>query len=68
VAASALPFFTAAWNAAWSRSVLAGVGFGEVGDRLVELAGAAEVGGQGDAVAGAGVLPGQGAQDLTRSG
>jgi hypothetical protein len=40
--------------------VLVGVGFGEVGDRLVELCGAAEVGGQGDAVAGAGVRPGQG--------
>jgi hypothetical protein len=34
--------------------VLVGVGFGEVGDGLVEFAGAAEVGGEGDAVAGAG--------------
>ena len=40
--------------------VLVGVGFGEVGDRLIEVAGAAEVGGQGDAVAGAGVGAGQG--------
>src|SRR5215470_14639903 len=40
--------------------VLVGVFLGEVGDRLVEFAGAAEVGGQGDAVAGSGVGPGQG--------
>src|SRR5215469_16039521 len=40
--------------------VLVGVGLGEVGDRLVEFAGAAEVGGQGDTVAGAGVGPGEG--------
>jgi len=39
--------------------VLVGVGFGEVGDRLVECAGAAEVGGQRHPVAGAGVRPGQ---------
>src|SRR5271165_1701341 len=40
--------------------VLVGVGFGEVGDGLVELARAAEVGGQGDPVPGAGVRPRQG--------
>src|SRR5215469_10931796 len=39
--------------------VLVGVLFGEIGGRLVELVGAAEVRGQGDAVAGAGVSPGQ---------
>src|SRR5215469_7401401 len=39
--------------------VLVGVFLGEIGDRLVEFVGAAEVGGQGDAVAGAGVGPGQ---------
>src|SRR4051812_1977395 len=40
--------------------VLIRVFLGEIGDRLVELAGAAEVGGQGDAVAGSCVRPGQG--------
>jgi hypothetical protein len=38
--------------------VLVGVDFGEVGDRVVELGGTAEIGGQGDPVAGAGVPPG----------
>ncbi len=37
--------------------VLVGVGFGKVGDRLVALGGAAEVGGEGDAVTGTGVRP-----------
>ena len=39
--------------------VLAGVGGGESGDGLVEDAGAAEVGGDGDPVGGAGVRPGR---------
>jgi hypothetical protein len=41
----------------WPRSFLAGAGFGELGDGLVEPAGAAEVGGQDDAVTGTGVRP-----------